>query len=71
MNINYPVLRAGIANRDSASAIIPQINGIKAYPTMLFLNRKNQIVKVHTGFDGPATSMYESFKKNLPIQFLN
>ena len=63
MNINYPVLRAGIANRDSASAIIPQINGIKAYPTMLFLNRKNQIVKVHTGFDGPATSMYESFKK--------
>lgn len=63
MSINYPVLRGGHASRDSSSLLFPQLNGIKAYPTMIFLDRQNNIYKVHTGFDGPATSQYESFKK--------
>ena len=36
---------------------------IKAYPTMIFLDKQNRIVKTHTGFSGPATREYEDFKK--------
>jgi len=62
MNTSYPMLYAGLSNRDSASLLIPQIDGIRAYPTLLFLDKNNSIVKVHSGFDGPATSKFTEFK---------
>ena len=34
----------------------------RAYPTLLFLDKNNSIVKVHSGFDGPATSKFTEFK---------
>ena len=49
MNTSYPMLYAGLSNRDSASLLIPQIDGIRAYPTLLFLDKNNSIVKVHSG----------------------
>ncbi|MDQ3142373.1 MAG: TlpA family protein disulfide reductase [Bacteroidota bacterium] len=63
MNLPYEILLAGRANKDSASALIPMIDRIKAFPTMLFLDKNNYIRKIHTGFDGPATSKYIEFKK--------
>ncbi len=63
MNTSYPMLYTGLSNRDSASLLFPQIDGIRAYPTMLFLDKNNSIVKVHSGFDGPATSKFNDFKK--------
>lgn len=62
LKLNYPIAYGGIANRDTAASRFPQISGIHAYPTTLFVNRNNEIVKVHTGFDGPATSKFEQFK---------
>lgn len=62
MKIPYHVLLGGPVNKDSSSALFPQLDGIKAYPTILFVNAQNQIVRVHTGFDGPATSKYSDFK---------
>ena len=38
------------------------LNRIVAYPTMIFLNKNNQVVAIHTGFSGPATSDYKAFK---------
>ncbi|MBP8725822.1 MAG: TlpA family protein disulfide reductase [Saprospiraceae bacterium] len=62
LGLPYPVAYGGRANRDSAAAAVPQISGVLAFPTMLFVDRNNQIYKVHTGFDGPATSAYANFE---------
>jgi hypothetical protein len=35
-----------------------------AFPTMLILDENNRVVKIHTGFNGPATSQYEIFKRD-------
>jgi hypothetical protein len=33
-----------------------------AFPTTLFLDKNNKVVRIHTGFSGPATSEYAAFK---------
>ncbi|MBK9643191.1 MAG: TlpA family protein disulfide reductase [Saprospiraceae bacterium] len=63
MKLPYQVLYGGIANKDSASNAFPQVDGIRSFPTMIFLDKTNKIYKIHTGFDGPATSVYTSFKQ--------
>lgn len=62
LSLNYPIAYGGLANRDTAASKFPQISGIHAYPTTLFVDKNNQIVKVHTGFDGPATSKFGEYK---------
>ncbi|MCC6815940.1 MAG: TlpA family protein disulfide reductase [Saprospiraceae bacterium] len=73
MKIPYEILLGGRANRDSASLLFPQIDGLKAFPTMLFLDRNNRIIKTHTGFDGPASSKFDSFKLEFEntLQFIS
>mgnify|MGYP003693500275 FL=1 len=67
MNIPYEILHAGVANIDSASAALPQLSGIKSFPTLLFLDQNNVIYKIHTGFDGPATSQYTTFVEDFKM----
>ena len=31
------------------------MNGKLAYPTTIFLDRNKRVIKIHTGFNGPAT----------------
>lgn len=60
----YPVLLTGLSGKDQASASMPFLNKISAFPTTLFLNKEHEIVKIHTGFSGPATGKeYEKFKE--------
>jgi hypothetical protein len=33
-----------------------------AFPTLIILDKNDQVVNIHTGFDGPATSQYAAFK---------
>jgi hypothetical protein len=41
------------------------LSDISAFPTLIFLNKQHQIVKVHTGFSGPATGKdYIDIKTN-------
>ncbi len=63
LNIPYPILHAGLSDKEEASRKLPIIDEIISYPTLLFLNRENEIVKIHTGFSGPATSEYGEFMK--------
>jgi thiol-disulfide isomerase/thioredoxin len=58
--ITYPLLLAGIADRDDAATRLPQLNGVYAYPTTIFVDRKGLVRHIHTGFSGPATG--EHFK---------
>lgn len=71
LNLPFDVVYAGKANKEEAAAFFPALEHVMAFPTMIILDKNNRIVKIHTGFDGPATSKYETFKsdfKNLMIQ---
>ena len=39
------------------------LNQVVSYPTLIFVDRKDQVSKIHTGFKGPATAEYPAFKK--------
>ena len=65
LNIPYDIVYAGKPKREEIFKLLPQLNNFVAYPTLLFLNGENEIVKVHTGFNGPATPAYALFKLEL------
>ncbi|UOQ55527.1 TlpA disulfide reductase family protein [Hymenobacter cellulosivorans] len=58
MNVGYDLAVAGVANKDSASKSLPQLAGVLAFPTTIFLDKKGEVRKVHTGFSGPGTGKY-------------
>ena len=53
--VNYPILFAGTTKTAAASGPRTQLDGFAGYPTTLYLDRSHRIVRVHSGFDGPAT----------------
>ncbi|MBC7886203.1 MAG: TlpA family protein disulfide reductase [Saprospiraceae bacterium] len=63
MNIDHEVLYGGHYDKKAASEKMPQLDKIMAYPTLLFVDRNNRIVKIHTGFNGLATPEYPAFEK--------
>jgi peroxiredoxin len=64
LDIQYEILFAGQASTASASKALPALNGISAFPTTIFIDKKGNVRKVHTGFNGPATGKFhEEFKK--------
>ncbi len=65
MDIQYEILMTDMSGKDKASELLSPLNKISAFPTTIFLNKQHEIVKVHTGFSGPATGNdYEVFKKD-------
>jgi thiol-disulfide isomerase/thioredoxin len=67
LGINYPVLLAQYGSSDKKKALekFPMLNNIISYPTTIFLNRDKEVIKIHTGFNGPATGQkYVDFIKN-------
>jgi len=63
-NIPYPVYLAGNASKKEASKVFPMLNGISSFPTTLFVNKKGDIIHIHTGFYGPGTGIYyDRYKK--------
>lgn len=63
MDVPYPVLYGGYYDKEEASARLPMLNKIISYPTLLFIDGENRVRKVHTGFNGPATSKYVEFQQ--------
>lgn len=60
-DIGYPILFGGKASKKVASQKFPMLNHIMSFPTTIVLNEKHEVVKIHTGFYGPATSKYNEF----------
>jgi thiol-disulfide isomerase/thioredoxin len=56
--IGYPTLIAGISDKDDAATRLPQLNGVFAFPTTLFIDRRGRVRRIHTGFSGPATGAH-------------
>lgn len=74
LNMKYDILITSQTGKDKAGEVFSALSKIAAFPTTIFLNRRHQVVKIHTGFSGPATgNEYEVFKKqteNLILRLL-
>jgi len=57
LKINYPILlvQYGSSDKEKALEKFPMLNNIISYPTTIFLDRNKEVIKIHTGFNGPAT----------------
>lgn len=55
MGVEYPVLIAGISDKDEASKALPGLSGVFGFPTAIFVDRNGAVRRIHTGFTGPAT----------------
>ncbi len=53
--IEYTTLIAGISDKDEAAKVLPMLDHVYAFPTTIFIDRKGNVRKIHTGFSGPAT----------------
>jgi thiol-disulfide isomerase/thioredoxin len=53
--IEYTTLIAGISDKDEAAKKLPMLDRFSAFPTTIFIDRKGDVRKIHTGFSGPAT----------------
>jgi thiol-disulfide isomerase/thioredoxin len=63
-DLTYEILLTQLTGKDKASETFPVLNKITAFPTTVFLNKEHKIVKIHTGFSGPATgNEYLAFKQ--------
>ena len=62
-DIKYELLFSGLAGTDQASKALPALSGIAAFPSTIFIDKKGNVRKIHTGFSGPATGkFYQEFK---------
>jgi len=65
--IEYDVLYVGSNDKSEASTKLPFLKKVISFPTMIFLDKNNRIVAIHTGFNGPATDKYEDFQTEFDI----
>lgn len=57
LNITYPILFGGYANKKDAGESLPMLNHIMSYPTSVFIDRAGKVRAIHTGFSGPGTGV--------------
>ena len=64
MQIPYPVLLAGHYDYGEIAQKLPMLKKFVAFPTMIMLDKDNRVIRIHTGFSGPATPDYQAFATN-------
>jgi len=65
IGIKYPVLiaPATVSDEQRTEKTLPQLTPIKSFPTTIFLDRKGNVNRIHSGFYGPGSGEhYEQFK---------
>lgn len=74
LNIKYPVFFGGKPNKEFTSKVFNQLTKIRSYPTTIIVDENHKVVKIHTGFNGPATGdiyqMYVAELKELIESYL-
>ncbi len=58
LGIKYDLLVAGTSDKEEAAKTLPMLNHVLSYPTLIFIDRKGEVRKIHTGFSGPGTGHY-------------
>ncbi len=67
VGVEYPILLAqvGTSSKTKANEKLPMLNHVLSYPTTIYIDKKGEVRKIHTGFNGPATGeKHEAFKKD-------
>ncbi len=65
IGVEYPILLAqfGTSDKEEAQKKLPMLSHVLSYPTTIFIDKKGDVRKIHTGFNGPATGKkFEEFK---------
>lgn len=63
MNITWPLLYGGYADKEETGKAFDFLDKIYSYPTLVIIDQNNQVKRIQTGFYGPATSKHDAFKK--------
>lgn len=58
LDIGYDLLVAGTSDKEEAAKTLPMLNHVLSFPTLIFIDRKGEVRKIHTGFSGPGTGQY-------------
>jgi peroxiredoxin len=58
LNVNYDLLIAGLYDVEKASATLPMLTRVAAWPTTIFIGRDGKVKHIHTGFSGPGTGVF-------------
>lgn len=64
LQLPYPILFAGRAERGAVEKVLPIENFI-SYPTYLLYDRDGKLVEIHAGFSGPATSGWKAYSEGM------
>jgi thiol-disulfide isomerase/thioredoxin len=63
LDIPYEILFAGKSGAENVNVALPELEGFAAFPTTIFIDKKGNVRKIHSGFSGPATGKFhEEFK---------
>jgi len=58
-NIPYPLLITGYTPANGGpEKSLPMLADFKGFPTMIIIDKKGEVRKIHTGFNGPGTGVY-------------
>jgi len=61
MGMTNEILYAGSSSKDDATEKVGILDRVISFPTLIFLDRDNNVVSIHSGFNGPATDKYDLF----------
>ena len=64
LGVRYDYVIAGTSDKKEAAKTLPMLNHISSFPTTIFIDKKGNVRRIHTGFTGPGTGpYYEQFIK--------
>jgi hypothetical protein len=58
LNVNDDFVIAGTSDNEAAAQTLPMLNHVMSFPTTIFIDKKGNVRKIHTGFSGPGTGQY-------------
>ncbi|PSR53222.1 TlpA family protein disulfide reductase [Adhaeribacter arboris] len=58
LEVGYDLLIAGTRDKEAAAKTLPMLNHVLGFPTTIFIDKKGDVRKIHTGFSGPGTGKY-------------
>ncbi|MFQ5720409.1 MAG: TlpA disulfide reductase family protein, partial [Acidobacteriota bacterium] len=58
--IRFPLLLAGVSDKEAAGKTLPDLSRVAAYPTTIFIGRDGTVRHIHSGFAGPATGEHHT-----------